>query len=206
MPEQNPPVTDGAPAAPAKTDVDAKGVSWENRAKEMERKYRDLEAKVNAPAPQPESRDDRAKGNEQLLQDFVANPVEVMDRHYQMRKFQDELPVAENWLKTQDYFSPEDQDRLGQIIRENGFTQPSPMARARAAYAILKGEKLEREFSDKKREDKISKTAPDSGGKTAPVDGKPNRNDVLKLLAKAQAKRDHHESARLLGVLEDTRK
>lgn len=210
MSEQKPSVNvPGSDPQTPKPEVDDKGVSWENRAKEMERKLKAAEARANELAqkvettkPQP-SVDERKAAVERRLMEFVEDPDNYLERHYQERKFRDELPEAEQWLRTQEGYSPEDDSRIGAIIQEHGLNQPSPKLRAKAAWKILKAEKLEREFSDKKREDRVSKSAPDGNGRSTPTNsGKPSRADLLKDLRKS---RNAQEQAAILGKLEDTR-
>lgn len=193
------PVTAAPAAAENKDSVkDERGVDWKNRAMEYERKYKELEAKVPAKEPTPQLPEDKQK----RLMEFVEDPDGYLDRHYQERKFREELPVAEDWLSKQPHFSG--WDRVKDLVKEHQIGG-SPMRAARTVSELLKAEALEREFSDKKRTETISKSSPDTVSRTTTVDNKTTRRDLIKQLAKAQAKGDMQESARLLDKLEDVR-
>lgn len=194
--------TEGTQPVPEK---DNRGVSWENRAKEMERKYAELHAKVeamNQPKPNP---DDPAKQKERVIMEFVEDPHGFVDREIQKRKHSEELPEAESWLRSQPHYASTDDARIGEIIRENQLLHPSPKMRAKAAYNILKAEKLEREFADKKRESDVTKSSPDGSARSAPVKTEVTRRDLIKQLDLAQRRGDSNESYRILSKLEDVR-
>lgn len=201
------PVTDPK-ADPAKPETDPRGVPWENRAKELERKLNAAVAEIETlknPA-KPSSVDDRQKEKERIIMEFVEDPQGFISREHQRLKFQEELPQAESWLKSQPNFSEADTQRLGEIIRENGIMAPSPMLRARAAYKILAAEKIEREFQDKQRQEKVKSTSPDAPQRSAnTVDNKPKKAELVEQLRKAQIKGDMNESTRLILALEKVR-
>lgn len=202
-PEKDKAVTETKePAPPAGTDKDSRGVSWENRAKEMERKYKDLEARVNSmnqPPAKPELPEDKQK----RLMEFVDDPDGYLDNYYQKRKFDEELPQAEDWLAKQPHFT--NWDHAKAKLREHGINFASPLRAVRTLNEILKAEALEREFSEKKRETAVEKSAPEGSTRTVPVNTKPKRHDLIKQLAAAQRKGDTQTSYRLIAQLEDVR-
>jgi hypothetical protein len=193
------PVTPPAPAAGS--DKDERGVDWKNRAMEYERKLKDLETKVTAmqPPPAPVVPPDTQKE----LEHFVADPQGYLENHYQRRRFQEELPKAEKWLSEQAHFPG--WDRAKEVIRNHGIDFSDPHRGARTVNEILKAEALEREFNEKKREKDVTKSGPEGGSRSAPVENKTTRRDLIKQLAAAQRKGDLNESMRLIDKLEDVR-
>jgi hypothetical protein len=199
-PEKDKPVTETKEAPPAAaTDKDPRGVSWENRAKELERKLQSVEAKMNAAPKPPELPEDKQK----RLMEFVEDPDGYMDRHYQQRKFNEELPVAEKWLAQQPHFTTWDDAKA--LISEHGISFHSPSKAVKTVNELLKARALEREFSEKKRVETVEKSSPEGSVRTAPVNGKPKRHDLIKQLAAAQRKGDSQASYRILNQLEDVR-
>lgn len=193
------------PAAPAAaSDKDERGVSWENRAKEYERKMKELETKVNQmSAPKEPAAPPVPEDTQKILGDFVQDPARFLDNHYQARKFQEELPKAEKWLSEQPHF--QDWEKAKVLIREHRIDFTDPHRGARTVSDLMKKEALEREFSEKKREDTVNKSGPDGGSRSKPVESKTTRRDLIKQLQVAQKRGDLQESTRLLGALEDVR-
>lgn len=195
--------------------VDAKGVPWENRAKEFERKYEEMRSKneefearmarLESPKVDATHEDQAAVGREKL-QEFVSDPDAYLERRLLEREFQREIPQAESWLRTQPDFSKEDESRVAQIIRENGLSQPSPMLRAKAAYKLLKAEKLERDFVDRTRQNQAQGAMLEGTGRSTPKQDGPTRDELLKQLAKADNEGDFMKSALLVTQLGRTPK
>ena len=83
------------------------------------------------------------------------------------------------------------------------------MLRAKAAWNILKAEKLEKEFStfqaDRKRENTVTKTMPDSSSRSVSTDTKPKRADLIAQLKQAAAKGESRMEIELINLLEDVR-
>jgi len=204
-----------------KTEVDAKGVPLENRIKEMERKLQDkydkelaalkqeqeaFKASLNAQdEPKPE---DAAK--EELLR-FVKSPKDYIRGTLSETRFQDEIPQAENWLRSQKGYSKDDDDKIVQIIRERKLNNPymSPRERAETAWEILESRKLrEKQTSqtdDERREASIRKTSTEEGGRSTSVKTGPTRADLIKKLAEAESKGDLDKAIQLTSLLEDVR-
>lgn len=228
MPEAKDGVKDGgAPAAdadvkkegaPSDTEKDEKGVPWENRAKEAQRKYdeamsrlNDLESRMNQSKAGETSPEETAKQREARLQEFVSDPDSYIERKITERRLQEEYPRALAWIKEQKGFNA-DQDmvQITRIIKDYGLeTNPSFMSRARAAWDILKAQKLEKEFtdltSDRTREQALGKGRPEGAGKAVPPQTAPKRSEVLAKLHEAQKRGDYMKSAEYISMLEDVR-
>lgn len=195
--------------------ADAKGVPWENRAKEFERKYEeqrlefeDMKARManlETPVRETSKEDEAAEGREKLQQ-LVKDPDAYIERRLMERELQRELPAAESWVRSQPDFMKEDEIRLAQIIKEHGLSQPSPMLRAKSAYRILKAEKLEREFVDKTRQSNVQGAMLEGSGRAAPKKDGPSRNDLLNQLRDAEKSGDILRSAMLVTQLGRTPK
>ena len=202
-------VKDGA--TPANVTADEKGVPWENRAKEMERKHgeaikriQELEARVSQPATEPAA-EEVAEAKKQKIAEFVEDPDAYIDRKVQEREFKRRLPEAISWLKSQSGFGEGDDVVVDRVIHENGLVHPDPMLRAKAAWGILKAERLEREFSEGQRRDRISSSMPEGSGRSVQKQDAPKRADLISQLKTAQKQGDHQGTLRLLSQLEDVR-
>ena len=153
--------------------------------------------------------DEKAEAKKRQIYEFANDPDAYIDRRLAEREFKKELPAAEQWIKSQDGFAPEDETKVMHIIREHGLQQPSPMLRAKAAWKILQAEKLEKEFSDikadRKRENTVTKTMPDSTSRSVSTDTKPKRSDLIAQLKTAAAKGDSRRERDLINLLEDVR-
>ena len=210
--------TDGSPTVVTEaTDKDEKGVPWKNRAQEFQRKYeetqKELEKVKSAPpetkALEAPNEDEQREKRKARLYDFVEDPDKYIEGRIAEREIKREMPAAEAWVRSQEGFAVEDEAHIMRIIREHGLNQNSPMLRAKSAWQILKAEKLEREFSqgkaDKSREDRVSRTTPDSASRSAATRTGPKRAEIIAQLKQAADAGDSRKQADLLNQLEDVR-
>jgi len=210
--------TEGAKGA---DDKDDKGVPWENRAKEFERKHAELlkenealKAQIDA-APMESGGEDDGDGKtdqeetKKKLLEFVSDPDSYIESILLSRQAKRELPQAVAWLKEQSGYTPDDNARIAQVISEYGINHPSPLVRAKAAWQFIRSERLEKEAADKaadgKREKDASKTMPEGVGKSQAKGTGPKRADLLKQLAAAENRGDWQQSSELINLLEDVR-
>jgi len=199
-------------------EKDERGVSWENRAKEYERKLEEtrremeeLKARIpgNGTNGQDSRQEDSAEAKKNKILDFVNDPDAYIEQQVRLREAKRELPQAAQWLRSQDGFKSEDEQRIAAVIQEYGLIDPSPMVRAKAAWRILQGEKLEKELaagrSGKAREESIMRASPDGTARTSPSKQQKSRKELLVMLRDAEQKGDFQESARVVDLLEDAR-
>ena len=202
-------------ATPPAAVTDDKGVPWENRAKEFERKLSDAQARLqeletrrSEPAPAPADEEKAAEMKKQKILEFVEDPEGYIERRLVEREWRREEPQAVDWLKTQG-MTDEDKPRISQIIKEHGISAPSPMARAKAAWKILRSETLEKEFSskeaDRKREDSVTRSMPDGSSRSTPTKTGPKRAELVAQLRDASRSGDMQKEIQLINLLEDVR-
>jgi len=205
--------------SPAPVTVDDKGVPWENRAKENERKLEAAQKEIDAlkarvssiPEPRYEEPSPEVIQEEKKkrLMEFVEDPDGYIERQITQKEHRKEVPLAQQWLKTQPQYSPEDDSRIVQIIQERELFNQSPMKRAQTAYEILKAEKLEREFSkykqDSSRETSLGQAMGEGTGRSVKKENAPRRSDLLKELAQAEKAQDYRRAAEIGDMLSDVR-
>ena len=193
------------------TDKDERGVPWEQRAKEYERKFNELRGEVDAlkarPEPVPEPKVDQEEAVKQELVRLAQNPRGYIQEVLTETDFKKELPKAESWIKTQEGYSSSDDSEIARVIKEHHINSPSPMVRAQTAWKLLQSEKLSKELaslrSNQERESG-QRSAPDNSGRSAQTQT-PKRSELLAKLRDAERRGDNHASAALLDQLEDAR-
>ena len=203
-------------------DVDEKGVPWQNRLKELERKFQDKYEKelaetrreLNEIKSSRQTRTEEPKPEDQAkndLMEFVKNPKGYVQNAWREAEFQREIPAAENWIRQQKGYSPDQEARIMQIIAENKLNTPfhTPMERARTAWNLLEAEMIRKKLTEKTdeqiREEKAHREALEGSGKSASKEKPVTRNDVLRKLADAEAKGDIDAAIRYTSMLEDIR-
>jgi hypothetical protein len=201
-----------AEAAPAAAKTDDRGVSWENRAKEYERKLKETETRLKAieSAEQEKARAAEAaraslpEEKQKMIAEFVEDPTAFLDRYHQKRKFDEDLPAAEEQIKKSPYFT--DWDHVGGLIRDHRVNMQEPVRGAKTVLELLKAQALEREFAEKKREASVERSSGEGSGRAVPAAAKgPTRKELLKELASAERKGDKARAAILVSQLEDVR-
>lgn len=214
--EETKAVEKAADAATAVTDdKDEKGVPWKNRAAEFQRKLEDSQKEIEnlrsraTEAKTTPSESDVAEAKKQEIVRMVEmGPDAYFEQKRTEWEWKKEFPQAEDWLRTQG-MTEDERPLIRKIIEDHGISAPSPMLRAKAAWKILRAEKLEKEFasqeSDKKREDSVKSTMPDSGSRSTATKTGPKRAELLAELRDVSKKGDRFREAELLDQLSDVR-
>lgn len=194
----------------AETGKDERGVPWEQRAKEFERKFNEAKAEAETlkasrvEEPKVETQEELRK----RLEDFATDPDGYIERVYEGRKRKEEFSNVIPFLKSQEGYTSEDNVRLVQIEKDYDLQSSSPLARARAAWDILQKEKLAVEVgklrSNSGREAEL-KSGPEGSGRSAPQSNTPKRAELLAQLAISEKKGDLQSSAKLVDMLSDVR-
>lgn len=174
--------------------VDERGVPYQNRIRELERKLKEAEERLRLseePESDPEPEKAPSGGFSNDLNELVRNPKEYIQKALAEQRFQEEIPEAQKWLNAQTGYTSADDAELVRIMRESGLQTSSlfPLKRAQTAWRILKAERLEQEKNTSKNDDvrtsKIRSTSPEGSGRVVPVKTGPSREEAMKNLEQA---------------------
>lgn len=196
-----------------KSGVDEKGVPWENRAKESERKLAEAMKRLEDLEASKTERTDTRVGESELTQEelrrLVQNPRKYISDLYAEENFRRETPKALEWLKSQEGYEDGDLKLVQQTISEYGISDASAMKRAEAAWKIVSRAKLEKQLAslkaDGQREREASAGRTEGKGKSETKTTTLKRSDLIKQLAEAQRKSDMNETVKIIDLLEDHR-
>jgi len=175
--------------------VDDKGVPWMNRAKEMERKYgelesrsKELEAKLNGVIGKLAEtgvnvldHSDEARKRERLTT-FASDPDAFTDSKIEEAMFRLEGREAADWLQAQEGWKPEYGTEIGRIIQEEGLFS-RPLKRAKTAWSLLKDSHPDFvRAREEARAKELSRYQVSGPGRSAPVPESQEEQDLLKAL------------------------
>ena len=177
--EHTPPQADSA-EADTPSEVDSRGVDWENVAREYQRKYEEAQQRQYQPA-KPEA-PSQAQPNqvdpEKEVAEFAKNPKQYLDAYYQRIRYQEKLDSATELLK-QNKMSVAEADT---VIAEYGISTADPV---KAVKAVMRIKKLSSQPKPTKptkddeqaRIQKIKKNTVET--KSTPAPPRPKMSDAL---------------------------
>ena len=197
--------------------IDGKGVPWENRAKEFERKLLETQERLqemeeasaraeNEGLNVPKSEEVLKKEQLDKLNKFVEDPDAYIENKLAKREYERQLSVAREWIQGQSGITEEDKRELIRIERDYSLTGP-PSNVAKSAYKILQNEKASKEVQELKaqfaRETSLSQTKTEGSGKSVSDIGKNlKRKDIIDAMSKTQNWMDY---VKYVDMLEDVK-
>lgn len=203
------PVPDGSngKAPEAIKPVDDRGVPWENRAKEFERKFAETQGKleqVTAYLQNMEAERNRHRGPTEdevrtaKLQELAKDPESFVEQAVEQRLVKQEVVSAAEWVRSQEDYKPEIEVELVRIMQEHNLGG-RPLQKAKTAMKILQMEKPDLFPKSKQvRDRELNQYRSEGQGRVAPPAPTESKDELLQKLAKA---RNSREQAELLNKI-----
>jgi len=192
--------TTASGASTSGVEKDDKGVLWENRAKEYERKLGELSGRyekletyvsenVKPVVPEPNVAEEARLAK---LEALAADPQGYIDQQVAVQLNKQKIETSVTWLEAQKEYKPEFKEGVRQIIRNNGMSG-DPMKVVDTAWKLYKmdnPDKFENERSSQvdSREQDVNQYRTAGPGRIGAVKQTDARKELLKELSKAQGK------------------
>lgn len=189
--------------------VDERGVSWENVAREYERKFKEVSerqaqmeqylASQRQPSAEESAEDVRMK----VLQQFATDPDGFVQTQVKRAMYAEQTTKALEWVKSQEGYQPDDDKALASIIREYGLNAP-PLKKAEAAWNLFRNmnpQRFQKKVEQADNRDKELQRFQVAGpGRVGPIHQSDERKAILNKMLNAGSDR---ERASLLGALDE---
>lgn len=201
--------------------VDERGVSWENRAKEFERKFAEsqkknedlakavqsLETKMvelveKTSPPEPQNKQELTR--QERLQNLASDPDSFVDRKIHEALYKIELERAAGWLRSQEGYKSEYDAGIGETVKKYGLSG-TPKQNAETAWRLFKLDNPDmfpalRSTQTDNRDQDIRKYQVSGPGRPGPIEHSDKRKELLKQLVSTK---NPYEKARIMGEIQD---
>lgn len=195
------------------SSVDERGVPWENRAREFERKFNELAPKLEAlqsqmvelvekANPTPVNNAEEARMSK--LQALAQDPEGYVQQKINAALRQKEAEDAAKWLRSQKDYRSEFDEEIGKVVRKYALSG-QPQSNAEAAWRLFRLDNPDKFPQDKTRQEDsrerdIRQYQTVGPGRVGPIEQTDKRKELLKQLGAATGP---FEKARILGELQD---
>jgi hypothetical protein len=194
-------------------EKDERGVSWENRAREYERKYGELAQKMEqveqylTQKEQESTRSNSPNAEEEAkrlqLQNLASDPEAYVQQRIQAEMYKAEAARAAEWVRSQEGFKPEHEKGILETIQKYSLGGP-PMQKAELAWRLFKMDASKtspnRSKQEESRDKEVRKYQVEGPGRVGPAPKSDARKELLDKLKNAKSRT---EKAMLLGQITD---